>query len=158
MLHRSIVLVVVRFVGNSCLVFLCCLILLYKKNCPLTLQRGQFVKWLSRRFDLKSMFLWGRLPVPDSGWDLPLEKGITLALFQHYLNQVCPVRELVGTYNNWTFNAVMLPLSRCTPKVKRDSPLEVRAYRHTSICGVALLTMHLFLTTQKSLSDFHSQW
>jgi len=39
------------------------------------------------------MFLWGRSRLPDSGWDLPLEKGITLALFQHYLNQVCPVRE-----------------------------------------------------------------
>ncbi len=54
------------------------------------MKRGQFVKWSSRRFDLKSIFLWGRLPVPDSdGWDLQLEKGITFALFQHYLNQVC---------------------------------------------------------------------
>jgi len=35
------------------------------------MKRGQFVKWSSRRFDLKSIFLWGRLPVPDSaGWDL----------------------------------------------------------------------------------------
>ena len=33
--------------------------------------------------------------LPQLCWDLQLEKGITLALFQHYLNQVCPVREWV---------------------------------------------------------------